>query len=157
MTDQLAASEIRDQFERVFIKFRQVVTAFPETEWRQGESAYQRPAGLAAHFLNTIDYYASGLTAEQFPWIKRLGVDWEDPRTELLPSQQMILDNLAEMEARVVKWSGWTEILAADTLHPYSGKTTLGRAIYLLRHCESHLAELNLELRRRGLLGSQWR
>lgn len=138
-------------------KFRQVLETFPEVEWRQGESAYQRPAGLAAHFLETIDYYTSGLAADEFPWGKRLGLDWEDPCDEVLPSQRLILDYLSEMEARVVKWTGRTELLTLDTLHPYCGETILGRAVYLLRHCESHLAEINLELRRRGLLGPEWR
>ena len=39
----------------------------------------------------------------------------------------------------------------------YCGKTVLGRMMYVLRHSESHLAEMSLALRRRGYLGPEWR
>jgi hypothetical protein len=151
------ATEVLDQFNRVFYKFREVVEAFPAEEWCRGESPYQRPAGLAGHFLSTIDYYTSNLSADEFPWGKRLGCDWEDPDDQALPSKAMVLDYLKEMEARLVTWIATTDLLVVDSLHPYCGKTILGRAFYLIRHCESHLAELNLELRRRGHLGPEWR
>ena len=149
--------EVRDQFKRVFHKFRQAVEAFPEEEWRAGDSPYQRPAGLAGHFLATIDYYTSGLTSDQFPWQKRLGADWEDPRDEVLPSKELVLDYLEEMIDRIEKWTARTDFSDPDELHPYCGDTVLGRAFYIIRHCESHLAELSLELRRRGYLGPEWR
>ena len=85
------------------------------------------------------------------------GIDWEDPRDELLPSKDLILDYLKEMEGRILRWTSRTDFTAQETLHLYTGDTVLDRAFYLIRHCESHLAELNLELRRRGLLGPEWR
>jgi hypothetical protein len=148
---------VLEQFNRVFSKFRVTVKAFPEDEWRAGDSAYQRPAGLAAHFLSTIDYYTSDLSADQFPWRKRLGVDWETEKDDLLPSKGLILDYLVEMEKRVARWTARQDLSAVDELHPYCGQTLLGRAIYVLRHSESHLAEMSLELRRRGYLGPEWR
>ena len=83
MAEYDANQEIRDQFKRVFDRFRKTVEAFPEGEWRTGENPYQRPAGLAGHFLSTVDYYTSGLDAAEFPWQKRLGANWEDPRDEV--------------------------------------------------------------------------
>lgn len=157
MGNQLISIEVLDQFRRVCFKFREVVQTFPEDEWRTGESNYQRPAGLAGHFLATIDYYTSNLAAEEFPWGKRLGCDWEDPDDQALPSQEMVIDYLEEMESRLESWTANTDFLAEETLHPYCGKIVLARATYLVRHCESHLAELNLELRRRGFLGPEWR
>lgn len=158
MTDESGIpGEVIEQFQKVFYKFRETVRAFPVEEWRRGDSAYQRPAGLAAHFLSTIDYYTSDLSADQFPWGKRLGVDWETDEDALLPSKDLILDYLEEMEERVVRWTNRQNLSAEDVLHPYCGKTVLGRMMYVLRHSESHLAELNLELRRRGYLGPEWR
>ncbi len=157
MSAQSVNEEIKDQFGRVFYKVRQVIETFPEDEWQIGESPYQRPAGLAAHLVSTIDYYTSGLPADQFPWGKRLGVDWETPEDKDLPSKTLVLTYLGEMEAHIVRWADRTDFTAEEPLHPYTGKTTLGLAIYLLRHTENHLAELNLELRRRGYLGPEWR
>ncbi len=157
MEEKLISSEVRDQMLRTLDKFKAVVLKFPEKEWRKGETPYQRPAGLAAHLLSTIDFYTSGLTADQFPWGKRLGCDWEDPRDDVLPSQELVLTYLQEMEGRVRKWTERTELSAAEDLHPYTGKTVLARAVYLIRHTESHLGELNLELRRRGFMGPEWK
>ena len=157
MSNEAVSTEVLDQFKRVFFKFREVVKAFPEEEWRIGESDYQRPAGLADHFLSTIDYYTSNLSGDEFPWGKRLGSDWEDPDPRALPTKIVILEYLAEMEARLESWTAKMDFLAVDDLHPYCGKTVLGRAFYIIRHSESHLAEMNLELRRRGLVGPEWR
>ncbi len=149
--------EVMDQFGRVFWKFRETVNAFPEDAWKTGESTYQRPAGLATHWVETVDFYTSRLTAEAFPWRERLGVDWEDPFDDNLPPQEAILAYLDELEAQVMKWAENADFTRADELHPYTGKTVLGRAIYLIRHCEAHLGELGLELHRRGLRAPSWR
>jgi len=74
----------------------------------------------------------------------------------VLPSQALVLDYLQEMEQRLLKWTESTDFSAPDELHPYTGKTVLGRAFYLIRHTESHLAELSLELRKRGYAGPEW-
>ena len=105
---------------------------------------------MAVHFLSTLDYYTSNLTGDEFPWGKRLGADWENPEGDALPAKELVLDYLEEMETRLVTWAAETDFLREDPRHPYCGKTILGRAFYLIRHCESHLAEISLELRRRG-------
>ena len=157
MDHQKISTEVLDQFKRILFKFRVAVDATPDEEWRNGDSDYQRPAGLADHFLSTIDYYTSNLTAEEFPWGKRLGCDWEDPDGDALPSKEMVLEYLQEMETRLETWITEINFLEEDTLHPYCGKTVLGRAFYVIRHSESHLAEMSLELRRRGYPGPDWR
>ncbi len=148
--------EVRDQFLRVLKRFREAVQAFPENEWRTGESPYQRPAGLADHLLTTIDYYTSDLTAEEFPWNERLGVDWESPEDDTLATQSMILIYLDDMEERIREWMITTDLAAPEGLHPYTGQIKLGRALYLLRHCQHHFAELCLELHRRGIKAPEW-
>jgi hypothetical protein len=157
MSEGSINQEVLDQCNRVLFKLREVIQNFPEDEWQKGDTPYQRPAGLAAHLIATIDFYTSGLTPDQFPWGKRLGVDWEDPDDEALPSQELILAYLAEMEERIGRWIERTDFNADEEVYPYTGKTVLGRTIYLIRHSEHHLAELNLELRRRGYLGPEWR
>lgn len=41
-------------------------------------------------------------------------------------------------------------------IFPRTGSTVLGRAIYLLRNTQHHLAELSLELTRRGCASPEW-
>ena len=157
MKEDWINQELLGQYQSVFYKLREAIQTFTEDEWQRGDSPYQRPAGLAAHLIATIDFYTSGLTADQFPWGKRLGVDWEDPEDSNLPSKTLVLAYLKEMEDRIERWTKREDFRAKDELHPYTGGTILGRAVYVLRHSEHHLAELSLELRRRGLLGPEWR
>jgi hypothetical protein len=58
---------VSDQFQRTLKMLRGAITAFPSDEWREDEPAYLRPAGIAYHVLETIDYYAGGQPADQFP------------------------------------------------------------------------------------------
>lgn len=157
MDDKSISQEIKDQFERVFWKLRETVNAFPKEEWKKGESIYQRPAGLAAHWVETVDYYTSGMSAEQFPWEQRLGVNWETMESKTLPSQEAVLAYLDEVEEQAQRWVEEADFTQAEEVHPYTGKTVLGRAIYLIRHCEAHQGELGLELHRRGLEAPSWR
>ena len=101
MNKNALAQAISGQFRRALKMFRQAVLAFPAGEWRVGDSHYLRPAGLAYHALETIDFYTSDQPADEFPWGNRFGVDWEDQRSELLPRQEDLIAYLEEVESRL--------------------------------------------------------
>jgi hypothetical protein len=149
-------AELKNQFGRVFFKLREAVMTFPAEEWLQAEAIYLRPAGLATHILETFDFYTSELTAEEFPWGERLGADWEDPDKDQLPTQEVILQYLEEMKFRLTEWVGSRNLLEEETVYPGTGETILGRVMYVLRHTEAHLAEMNLELSKRGFSIPEW-
>ena len=148
---------LQDQYTRALAMFREAIQAFPESEWRVGDSDFQRPASLAQHTTETIDFYTSDLSAKDFPWQERFGISWEEKDSTKLPSQAQITTYLDEMEVRLEDWLEKTDFSAPETLHPYTSKTILGRAIYLLRHTQHHTAQLGLELHRRGLEGPEWK
>ncbi|UCD96137.1 MAG: hypothetical protein JSV35_06490 [Candidatus Bathyarchaeota archaeon] len=47
-------------------------------------------------------------------------------------------------------------LLSPEKAFPWTGKTKLGRVMYLLAHCRQHIGEINAELRRRGLPRVKW-
>lgn len=149
-------AELKNQFGRVFFKLREAVMTFPEKEWRHAEAIHLRPAGLATHILETFDFYTSELAAADFPWGERLGTDWEDPDKDQLPTQEEILQYLEEMKFRLTQWVGSRNLLEKETAYPGTGETVLGRVMYVLRHTEAHLAEMNLELSKRGFRNPEW-
>jgi hypothetical protein len=136
---------------------RDAVSAFPEDEWRTGASMYQRPAGLAYHTLETIEFYASGLAAGVFRFGSRFGVDWEAAADEDLPDQPQMLAYLSEMEAMLDEWLAAEDLAAPEETYPWTGAIRLGRVCYLLRHTQHHVAELFLELTVRGISAPDWR
>jgi hypothetical protein len=49
------------------------------------------------------------------------------------------------------------DLLAPDPAFPGTGDAILGRALYLLRHHQAHLGEINADFRSRGLPRVEWR
>ena len=155
------ASEIRTaaqgQSRRSLIMFRGAVEAFTPVEWRRGDVPYLRPAGLALHVVEIIEFYISGKPAAEFSWGHRFGVDWEGGESDQLPDQEALLAYLDEVEANLAIWFDETDLLAPEPTYSWTGQNKLGLAIYTLRHTQHHMAEMALELTRRGLTPPKWR
>jgi hypothetical protein len=156
MTKDAIAQAMSGQFRRTLKMFREAALAFPLEEWREGDIDYLRPAGLAYHVVETIDFYTGDQSVHDFPWSARLGVDWEDSRSELLPSQEQLMVYLDEMQRKLEAWLTETDLMAPEPLFPWAGVSMLERAVHLLRHSQHHLGELCLELTRRGYPGPDW-
>ncbi len=148
---------VSDHFRRVLGMFREALDLFPADEWRRGDIDYVRPAGLAYHVLESIDFYTGDQPVDRFHWGGRFGVDWEDRRSERLPSQEQVLAYLEEMSGKLHTWLETTDLLAPEQLFSWTGPTHLARAIYLLRNIQHHVAELCLELTRRGCSSPEWK
>jgi hypothetical protein len=157
MAQDRIAEALSDQFTRAWGMFREAVLAFPADEWRKGEMDYLRPAGVALHVVETADFYAGDQSADEFPWGGRFGVGWEDRRSERLPTQEQLIGYLDEVEKKVEAWLRSTDFLSQEQQFPHTGPIILGRAMYLLRHNQHHLAEMGLELTRRGFQGPGWK
>ena len=156
MNDTPVTQAVADQFRRTLAMFRTAVGAFPPEAWREGKPDYARPAGVAYHVVETIDFYITDQPADMFPWGARFAVGWETEESDLLPSQERILAYLDEVEERLWHWLSATDLLEPETIYPWTGPVKLGRAIYVLRNSQHHLAEMNLERVRRGYGQTPW-
>ena len=148
---------IANQYQGTLLMFRDAVKAFPSEEWRVVENFYPRPAAIAYHSLEAIDFYTSGKSSDEFQWGHRFGVEWETEDFERLPSQQQLLTYLDEIEIRISNWFKQMDISAPEETYTWTGDTKLENAIYLLRHTLQHTAELSLELHHRGYQAPDWR
>ena len=150
-----------EHFTRVWETYRAAINDIPEEHWRAGEVDYLIPARLAYHVIGAAEFYARGTPkgidrAEQ----RRFGVDWEAATPEQLPTQKQTLTYLDEVQSKVENWlkeASDSKLLSPETEYPWTGGSILGRALYLLRHNQAHLGELNAELRRRDLPRAKWR
>jgi hypothetical protein len=150
-------TEVADQFERLFGLLRKGIGLFSPTHWRESDTNYMRPAGLVYHMLETVDFYTSGKSVDDYPWGHRFGVDWEEKDSAKFPSQEEMMVYLEEMEARVREWLEQSDPTKAETLHPGTGNTWLGKAIYILRHTQHHTAELGVVLAQKEGKDLGWR
>ena len=147
---------ISRQFSRSLKMFREAILAFPPKEWRNGEIDYLRPAGLAYHVIEAIDFYSGDQPADAFAWGGRFGVDWEDSQSEHLPSQEQLVAYLDDVERKLEDWFREKDLMSPEQIFPWVGASLLERAVYLLRHTQHHLAEMCIELTRRGYTSTEW-
>lgn len=149
---------LAEQFTRGWGTLREVITVFPEDCWRAGERSRDVPARWAIHTVETADFYLRS-SPEGFPWRARFGVDWEAALPKDLPLQPDVLAYLDEVQRRMNAWlpkAADDELLAENRAFPWTGGTVLGRMLYLLRHNQHHIGQLNEMLRMCGIRGAQW-
>ena len=148
-----------DAFNRNWNMYQELVKSIPDERWKTGDIEYLIPAHIVYHVLECVDYY-SNPTPKGFVWGHRFNIDEEKITPEQLPNKEQTKTYLEEMIEKVDSWlqrSTDSDFLSLEKAFPWTGKTMLGRAIYLLVHCRQHIGEINAELRRRGLPRMKWR
>jgi hypothetical protein len=153
---------LMEHFTRVWETCRAAMNDIPEDQWRTGEVDYLIPSRLMYHTLEAAEFYARG-TPKGYDWggnQRRFGVDWEGATPEQLPTRKQSLAYLDEVQAKVKEWlkdASDSDMLAPETEYPWTGGSVMARSLYLLRHIQDHLGEINAELRRRDLPRAKWR
>jgi hypothetical protein len=72
-------------------------------------------------------------------------------------------DAIRHLEAARAKTLAWIQhfapggLVSEQPLWPWTGNCVLAQGLYHLRHLQHHLAELAVELRRRGLPAVDWK
>jgi hypothetical protein len=156
MDDQVVTQALSNQYQRTLTMLREAINAFPADQWRVVEKDYPRPAAMAYHVLESIDYYISGKNSDEFQWGYRFGLEWWAKEFENLPSQESMLTYLDEIETKIIAWLNQMDFSAPVETYTWTGDTRLENAIYVLRHTHQHTAELSLELHNRGLTSPEW-
>jgi hypothetical protein len=154
---QSVKSTLTDQFHRTLNMFQDAVQAFPPLGWYAPNQDSTTSAGIALHTLETIEFYFSNLPANEFPWGQRFDVVWESKDVDRLPTQAQTLVYLGEIQEILSRWLDVADLMATDSLHPYTGDIALGRALYVLRHTQHHTADLARLLTQNGCPAPEWR
>ena len=146
---------LADQYLRLVFMLRYTINAYPEDSWREGESLYQRPASLALHIVQTIDFFTA-MKAGEGSEAPLTQISWQERDSSKLPTQAELLQYLDLVEERQAYFLVNADFEAQEELFPWTGRTVLSRALYSLRHAQHHLADLAMELKRRGFNPPTW-
>jgi hypothetical protein len=146
---------LADQWLRTLFMFRNALDTVPEEEWLKGDTRYLRPAGIALHIVQSIDLFTplKRGDASQHPVSQ---INWQDRDSSNLPSKAELLDYLDVAEERLAHLLVKADLQGEEELFAWTGKTILGRTLYSLRHAQHHLADLAMELKRRGYEPPSW-
>jgi tetratricopeptide (TPR) repeat protein len=141
------AEALTDQFVRALSMFRIAVDTCPQDEWRQGSAPHQRPAGLALHIVQSINYYSTHKPGDQVE-DALTQMNWQERDADKLPSQEELLRFLSEVEKRTASLIASSDLAAKEELFPWTGFTILSRVLFMLRHAQHHIADLITEINR---------
>lgn len=146
---------IADQFIRTLAMLREAVHAFSEEAWLEGESLYQRPAGLALHVVQSVDSYSTSKPGERLE-DELTQVNWQERDASKFPAQEELIRYLDKVEQRLANFIKEADLGASEDMFPWTGFTVLSRMLYSLRHAQHHLADMAMELQRRGSRPPVW-
>ncbi len=133
---------------------------FSDEDWYEALDERMQPARLAYHLLIAADRYTWLGAADDYPANRQFTLDWvKTPVRDLLPRETAIqqLERAKTKSREWVQHFGAEGLVSEKALWPWTGDSALAQALYHLRHLQHHTAELNVELRRRGLPPAAWR
>lgn len=151
---RVLVATVGDHFARVWNMWEELIRNIPDDEWRKGDIDYLIPARHLVHVVACDDVFTGDIPFDQYDPLKLFGVgEWGTPPEEL-PSREVALAKLAAMRATVEeRFSRFDDaaLLEPEQMHTWTGQTRLGKMLYVLRHSQHHLGEMNAELSRRGI------
>jgi uncharacterized damage-inducible protein DinB len=152
---------LRDQWTRVWDMWEEMIRSIPDNEWEEGDIDYLIPVRHLVHVLVCEDAFTQDLPLEQYDersLFEVRGCGLGTPVTKL-PNRATALSKLAEIRTNVEeKFSKLDDsaLLEIEQVHPWTGETRMGKLLYILRHSQHHLGEVNAEMSRRGIKAATW-
>jgi len=122
-------------------------------QWFFSQTAY--------HIIETVQFYL-GSDPDAMEWGARASIVWddvEDIEKEVLPklTKELVnsyLDEIVKMAAEALRPLSNEEFFKTDGFDWFS--SILDKLVYLLRHTNYHVGELNRALREWGLSPARW-
>jgi hypothetical protein len=150
---------LTEQFRRHWDTVLSACDVVPQDHWKSGDIDYLIPVRQIYHIVFSADCYVNDVTYEEYKPHRRYKIDWEGGALDELPDQDHMKSEADFQRDKLNTWlagKGDSGLLAQEECYPWTGSTRLDRMLYLLRHGQWHIGELNSELRRRGLQRAKW-
>jgi hypothetical protein len=153
-----AIEEFVNQFDRQFRTLDGVYDRASDGAWAFTDQRLKGVWQWMSHVLETIEFYLAD-KSEGFPWGHRFHLDWENAQAESVPNQEAMRAYQKDVEQlvhRVLGGKADQDLATAETIHPWTGKTYLGKLLYLMRHTQQHIGDINRVLRFNGCEAMEW-
>lgn len=151
--------EFVNQFDRQFMTLDGAYDRASNGAWAFADQRLKGVWQWMAHVLETIEYYLSDKKSEEFAWGHRFGLDWENAQPGSAPGKEAMRvyqKDVKELLHRVLDGMTDRELATPETVHPWTGKTYLGKLLYLMRHTQQHIGDINRVLRFNDCEAMEW-
>ena len=138
--------ELVRQYNHAWKMFHKMVEDFDDDSWLTAGCGYIRPARIAYHIIGGVNYYIEEQSPVALVSGKRNDWNWELGRPEDLPTRDDIRDLIHVYKKKTDRWINSIDLEAPNTTFSWAGPSTLSVVLFLLRHMEYHIGELNLLL-----------
>lgn len=145
-------NETRVAFKHTLQMLEDGIRKVPDEYWRQGINDFLIPVRIAYHIMIGLEWFVTSLSEDEHRKTRRYNLNWEGP-VENMPDRQIMLDDLAWMNNRIMYWFfDWERELAEGEDCTFR----LGKAIYFIRHTQYHVGEFSVIARLLELEGPSW-
>jgi hypothetical protein len=138
--------ELLDQYGHCWKMFHEMVADFDDGSWLSAGCSYIKPARIAYHILLGVKYYIQDQSDYVFDSGRKAENDWETLPEALLPGRGDILAMMHAYKGKADDWLSRMDWAKEQAQFEWTGRTELSVALFLLRHMEYHIGELNLML-----------
>lgn len=144
--------ELITQYSHTWRTLSAIINDFKDSEWLKRNAGFTCPAVIGLHILQGTKYYLQDSYTITFPSGSSFDINSKDVSPDQLPARGDILDCIHVFSGKTENWLSELDFDAVNSSFSWAGKTQFGVALFLLRHNQFHIGELNclLELQREG-------
>jgi hypothetical protein len=151
--------EFANHFERQFRTLEGAYERASERAWACEDDRLKGVWQWLLHTLETFEFYLGERPADAFPWGHRFNLDWEDAETDHVPSKAEMHAYQRDVEQfvqQVLADKSDAHLAAAEAAMPWTGKLYTGKLLYVMRHTQQHIGDINRVLRWNGDQALEW-
>jgi hypothetical protein len=131
------------QYRHLWRTFDRIVRDFRDPAWTAGGFGLTTPARLAYHILESTRYYIADSEPLMFRNGKAMTARSKDIGESELPTREDILFLIGSMAAKTGRWIEGLDLDAKNPDYPWAGDTKGSVALFVIRHSQYHLGELD--------------
>ncbi|MBI9097920.1 MAG: hypothetical protein JEY91_05560 [Spirochaetaceae bacterium] len=135
--------EIVNQYRHFWKTYEKIVFDFDEKSWLMSGFGLTTPASLAFHILQSTKYYMKDSTAFVFQTGETCDSDCSKLNDCDLPDKEDILFLVGDVQVKSEKWLQKMVLKSENHNFGWTGKNNLSVALFLIRHNQFHLGEMN--------------
>jgi len=139
-------AELLNQYNHTWKMFFNMVNDFDNKSWISTGCSYIVPARISYHIIGGVNYYIENDEIMKLKSGKNNDWNWETGEIDNQPTKDDILEFIHIYKEKTDKWISEMYFDEKNAKFEWTGQKKLSVALFLLRHMEYHIGELNLLL-----------